>query len=226
MTHIQKEIQVPANIRTNLLFFFISLFFYQPAFALVSAPWVGESYLGKPCSGPQGYGPFDYTKRSLYPNDLNVVERAHFRPDDQNLKGAFSGNLDYTLRAWPNHHKALYSLTLLQSRVKSQKNYKNPMPRAIECYFLRAINYSPKDSSSYLLYGILLHNSNKLDRALDAYNTAEKLNKDSIQIKYNLGLLLVDMNKLEEAKLYAEQCYLNGFPLQGLKNKLKKAGYW
>lgn len=226
MTNKRKEIQVTANIRTNLLFFLTSLFFYQPAFAIVSAPWVGEPSSGVRCSGPQGYGPFDYTERSLYPKDLNVVERAHFKPDDQNLKGTFAGNLDYTLRAFPNHHKALYSLILLQSRVQSQNNYNNPMPRAIECYFLRAINYSPKDSSSYLLYGISLHKRNKLERAFDAYKTAEKLNKDSIQIKYNLGLLLIDMNKFEEARFYAEQCYLKGFPLQGLKNKLKNAGYW
>lgn len=219
-----------ANIRTNYLFsliFLISPLYHQSALALVSAPWLGESFSGVPCSGPQGYGPFDYTKRDFHPKDLFLVESRHFTFDDQNLKGLeFPGNLDYTLRAFPNHHKALFSLTILQSRIQSTKNHKNPMPRAIECYFLRAINYSPKDSNAYLLYGILLHKNNMLEQAFNAYSTAEKLNKNSIQIKYNLGLLLVDMNKFEDAKLYAKQCYLHGFPLQGLKNKLKNAGYW
>ena len=57
------------------------------------------------------YGPYDY--RTDRGNRLYLVESAHFTPVVESLISGLSGplgaELDYTLRAFPNHHRALIS---------------------------------------------------------------------------------------------------------------------
>lgn len=194
------------------------------------APWVGYTLEGAPCKGgSENFGPFDYLLRSQLQGELGIVERHHFTPEvEQLIKGHTSlsplGDLGYTLKAWPNHHRALYSV--IQYRASS---WPSPHPARYppaECYLKRAIKFSPKDATTRMLYGILLQRTGHMADALTAYETALKLDPDNVQIKYNLALLLVDLEKFSEARTYANELYGRGFPLPGLKNKLKAAGQW
>ena len=81
--------------------------------------WVGTDLAGAPCSGSrQGYGPYDYTdprtRKGGKDAPLSLVERYHFTPDVENLVGGNTslgpeGDLNYTITAFPNHHRALKS---------------------------------------------------------------------------------------------------------------------
>ena len=55
------------------------------------------------------FGPFDYRTERGY--NLDVVESYHFTPPVEALirgsSGTIGGDLDYTLRAFPNHDRAL-----------------------------------------------------------------------------------------------------------------------
>jgi len=84
--------------------------------AAKEAPWVGLDLNGINCTGRgQGYGPFDYRTATEF--QRHIVEVRHFTPDMELLKGGKAGgispileipsNLDYTLSALPNHHRAL-----------------------------------------------------------------------------------------------------------------------
>lgn len=58
------------------------------------------------------FGPFDYRDPAARAESLQVVERYHFTADVEMLRrGKASANvlddLNYTLRAFPNHHRAL-----------------------------------------------------------------------------------------------------------------------
>ena len=84
------------------------------------------------CGDPFGngeVGPYDYEN----PNDqiqlIPFVEANHFNPDVENLvRGQSSayimGDLDFVLRAVPNHHRALMSLMRYDSmRVAVERKY-------------------------------------------------------------------------------------------------------
>ena len=197
---------------------------------LSDAPWVGDTMWGTLCRGnKQGYGPFDYTLRNQYIKELKIVEDYHFSPMVENLiEGDTTsnplGDLDYTLMAWPNHHRALN--TVIRARVQKKENFKISRFTPAECYLQRAINFSPDDGVSYMLYGMLLHQMGDLKDALERYQSAERLSPQDLQTKYNIGLLLVDLERYDEAKKYAVDVYRNSFPLPGLKKKLRKEGYW
>src|SRR4051794_345698 len=88
------------------------------------------------------YGPFDYRTGQA---QLAVVDSNHFTPEVENLKrgenATIGGDLDYTLRASPNHHRALMSLTNYAVRMNTTKAPN--MPRSVDCYFDRARRFAP-----------------------------------------------------------------------------------
>lgn len=189
-----------------------------------AAPWVGETINGVPCTGAsQGYGPFDYLKRKKLVENLHLVEKAHFKYKTEQLldrEHSLKGDLDYTLRAWPNHHRALAAII----RFKTLKN--GTPVSAVECYLLRAINFVPTDFTPYMLYGVYLHRLGHKKKALKQYESAAKISPKNPELHYNWGLLLISMKKYDEANNHAVLAYKGGYPLPGLKQKLSKLGYW
>lgn len=196
-----------------------------------SAPWIGEDLQGGQCKGAgQGYGPYDYTQRARLSSKLKIVEKAHFTAAVESLTGGAStskgplADLDYTLRAFPNHHRALHSA--IRYRMRLGKPVRHPQFSHVECYLQRAINYSPRDSVSLMLYGLYLHRLDEYDKALPVYIKALELNPRDLEIQYNLALLYTDLKDYDQAKVLADGIYKSRFPLEGLKNRLIDANYW
>lgn len=199
-----------------------------------SAPFVGNTLKGSPCIGnSEGYGPFDYSKRmAIDPKHLQLVEGAHFQPDVEFLeekphRSSYSPwpDLDYTLRAWPNHPRALLSMIRFQQQI-NLKLTKHEAPVPAECYLQRAIHFNPEYSIPYALYGYYLHKVGKLDDADKQYKKAMELEPDNAKHAYSYSELLIDMKEYEKALEYAKIAYQNGKPPQTLKNKLVKLGIW
>lgn len=171
------------------------------------------------------YGPFDYrTERS----QLEVVEYAHFT---QSVEAGIAGNTDYlggdlsyTLRASPNHHRALTTLARIALRDKTPKIPHMKWP--VECYFLRAERYTPDDPFVYSIYASWLYGTGKLDKALTKYKQAVELDPANAANNYNIGLVYLKKGDFENAKMHAHKAYSLGYPLPGLKNQLIKAGKW
>jgi len=172
------------------------------------------------------YGPFDYrTDRSKLP----VVEHAHFDSGVESLTRGKStedigGDIDYTLRAFPNHHRALMAMMRLGEREKTSK------PRAarytVECYFRRAEYFRPDDGLVKMLTGIYLMKQGRNGEALGKLEAAEKLDSGDPNLQYNLGLAYFRLGRYEEALAHAHRAYAKGFALPGLKGLLVKAGKW
>ena len=104
---------------------------------------------------PGGYGPFDYR---VSKDKLPLVEGYHFDSGVETLTkqktGFFGGDIDYTLRAFPNHHRALMAMINLGVKEKAQK------PRGanftVDCYLMRAEQYQPDDGMVKAIFGIYL----------------------------------------------------------------------
>ena len=184
---------------------------------------------GSDCGSIQNaYGPFDYTDPSRKPN-LRLVEGAHFTNEvKQLIKGKSSylmGDIDYTLRAFPNHHQALYSM--MNYRLKNPwTTTAGQLGRSADCYFKRAIEFKRDDPTVRMIYGIYLHKKKQYESAIAQYLFALKAAPDYSELLYNIGLSYFENNEHDQALKYAKKAYALGYPLPGLKNKLTQSGKW
>ena len=194
--------------------------------------WPGATLSEMECyGGPQGYGPYNYVTQN---SRVGIVERHHFTPPVERLvRGESSelvGDLDYTLRAIPNHHRALWAMTRYYLRKAGQLSDEEfqrfeltlrsePPP---ECYFQRAKLFAPQDGMVPAIYGIYLHKRGLAEAALQEYKQAEELLPDDAELAYNTGLVYFDLGDMAQAKEYAEKAATLGYPLTGLQRKIKQ----
>lgn len=197
-----------------------------------SATGVGSVECG---SLANAYGPFDY--RTASQDKKNLVERPHFI--DQNIaimrgqtrarQNHVMGDLDYTLRAFPNHHGALMAIDRLGRLMKTERpllqHYK------LECYYIRGLRMADDDPMLYYLYGMYLQHRGrkieareKIERAVEIFEAKD--GQMTPNILYNLGLAYFEFGAYDEAAAYARRAADGGYTLPGLKNKLKRVGRW
>ncbi|MBU3910160.1 MAG: tetratricopeptide repeat protein [Gammaproteobacteria bacterium] len=171
------------------------------------------------------YGPFDYW---VDKNMLGVVEDHHFTPEVESLvrgkSGYIGGDIDYTLRAFPNHPRALLAMVRLGEKIRSERpggaNY------SVRCYLDRAIRFRPNDSMARMIYSFYLVKRKKNAEALEHLEVATQHATESGNLHYNLGLVYIDLGKYDRALQHAQEAYRLGFNLPGLRAKLEKAGKW
>ncbi len=182
---------------------------------------------GLACGSLQnGYGPYDY--RTDKPK-LPIVDGAHFTAAVEALiRGSTSsgpgGDLDYTLRAFPNHHRALVSVMNYGEKLKPK--LPRDLPRSVECYFERALRFRPDDTVARMIYATyLVKNKREADanRQLDQVAAAAN---DNAFTYYNLGLIYFDMKSYDKALEQAHKAYGLGFGSADLREQLKKIGKW
>ena len=196
---------------------------------LVWLPFAANGETGYQVCGSldNGYGPFDY--RSTEIAKIEIVEKFHLTPKVETLKGGSTastpgGDLAYTLRAFPNHPRALMATVRF-----SEKTKKDPPPEmiySVGCWFDRAERFRPDDATVKLLYGLHLIRSGKSKDGIPKLESALALSGDDPNIFYNLGLAYFELKQFDKSLEYAQKAYSLGFPLPGLKNKLQKAGKW
>lgn len=207
------------KIQIYLVFVILGMFVLNPNVYAKAVPGCGDL--------ENAYGPFDYTNPIDVKNKLPIVEQIHFTFNVESLKrGETSedpmGDLDYTLRAFPNHHRALNAVL----RYEYSQKKRSTEFYSTECYLKRALAFKPDDGVVWMLYGIYKHKKKEYKLALKHYNKALDLMGDSPDLHYNLGLLYFDMNMYNESLLHAKKAYSLGYPLPGLRNKLVKKNIW
>lgn len=173
------------------------------------------------------FGPYDYRTTSA---DIKyLVEGVHFTSDIENFrkngKASFVANdIDYTLRVFPNHPRALLALSKLSLHLKSMRPPGTQW--TVDCYFQRAIRYQPDDASVRLVYGIHLTRWGKNEAARQQLDLAEKTPVDDGNFHYNLGLAFLDIGDTDRALKHAKLAYALGYRLPGLQHRLEKLGKW
>lgn len=181
---------------------------------------------GKCGSLANGYGPFDY--RTTFGEPKRLVEGAHFPPMVENLvkghRGYLGGDIDYTLRAFPNHHRAL--LSMMNYRIRSKQDPPPNMRYTAECYFDRAVRFRPNDGAVKMLYGFYLLKLERNEEAISLFNEARGLIGEDPNLNYNLGLAYLKLKDYDKALEFAHKAYAGGFPLPGLKRLLQDKGHW
>jgi tetratricopeptide (TPR) repeat protein len=188
------------------------------------------SALAKPYCGElkNPFGPFDY--RVAAEGDKDIVERIHFTEQvEAGIAGAtaaLGGDLDYTLRAFPNHPRALSTLIRLTRRNGIDARVLKGAHYATECYFERAVRWQPDDAAAWSLYAQYMYAADQAGKALPMLQKAHELEPENPTYNYNLGLAYAKMKRYDEALPLGQKAYAQGFPLPGLKQMLAKAGKW
>jgi len=198
----------------------------------VAPGWALESNTDCPTNlGLNGFGrPLDYNSPSAEDQNhiTNNVERNHFTKEVEALlrgkNGTIPGDISFTLRAIPNHYRALNVMSRWQLK-NGPFTLRDDYWRA-SCYFDRALLLTPNDPIIHMLYGVFLHKSHQLSEVLVAYRRAEELDPTSMELQYNLGLLFLEQGDNDQALVYAKKAYEQNYPLPGLRNMLMRKGVW
>lgn len=169
-------------------------------------------------------GPFDYYDPAAR-QMLATVEANHFSAEVEALKRGKTdvhiiGDLDFVLRHFPNHPRALNSVASYALRGGQFK--RDGIPSG-DCYFRRAIAFRPQDATVRMIYGNYLSKSRQAERAREQYEEALRLAPNSPEVNYNAGLFFVDAGEVARAKQLARVAYDGGYPLPGLRKKIEAA---
>ena len=203
----------------------ISRYLFIVYFAITNQAWAETSdYVCGPLQN--AYGPYDYRSDK---DKIPIVVGAHLTPDVIGLvRGSTTHDpapdIDYTLRAIPNHPVALLAMVRLGEKDKTSK------PRGarytVECYLNRAIRFRNDDPVVKMIYASYLAKNSKGNDALKYLNDAADLGQENANLYYNMGLIYLDLKQYDKALTNAHRAYQMGFPLPGLRDRLKKAGKW
>ena len=160
------------------------------------------------------------------PDLLKSVEIHHLEPGLEKMRagnygkgtsGAF-GDFKYILDYFPNHPRALPligEVSILMGR-----------PQEAISYYEKALSLYPNYASTHLAYGVFLHKQGKIDEAIKQYKAALAFDQNSRDAHYNLGLAYFSKKDYAAANQHAQAAYGLGYPLPGLRNKLKGVGAW
>ncbi len=194
----------------------------------MASPWAAAQQADPNCGNPfvNGFGPHDY--RVEQGQNRKIVEDYHFKPQVESLisgqSSSLGGDIDYTLRAFPNHHRALISMMNLGFRLKVAK-----APGAnftVECYFKRALLFRPDDTIARMIYAQYLAGAGRKADALPELEQTAQRAKDNGFTHYNLGLIYLEIGEFDKALLQAHRAQVHGFARPELKQRLLAAGKW
>lgn len=157
---------------------------------------------------------------------IQDIYRNHLYPAVERMRhGEYSepvmADLNFLLRHWPNHLPALEAL--IQYAAGGGKPYGFEAPY---CYFLRASEFAPQDIGVALLEGYYFWQKGDTERAIEAYKAALRIDPNSLDAHYNLGLLYFRAGDYGKAVANARLAYAGGYPLPGLKSMLQRSGHW
>lgn len=186
--------------------------------------------LGPATCGPltNAYGPIDY--RTATPEQHHLVEGAHFTQIVESLKSGKTSvwpasDIGYTLRVFPNHHRAL--LAMMNLAIKEGTEKPQASLYTLECWLERGERFQPDDKMVKAYFAIYLARHNRAAEAAQKLEGVGDVSEEfDPNLFYNLGLAYFELKMYDKALENAHQAYALGYPLAGLREKLKRVGHW
>lgn len=228
---------VPTHLNVNYAMHFLSILFpdsmaqhskrWLAGILLLAVAGLAQAQAASACGSlANHYGPFDYRKATK--GQLGIVEEAHFTPLIENLiKGRdnpFGDDIAYTLRVFPNHHRALLTIQKLAEREKTDTPSYARL--SVACYFERAIRFQPDDIIVRMLFASYLIKKTRYDEATQQLDETIRLAGDNPFSNFNVGLVFLEMKNYERALAQAHRAAALGFTRTELKDRLVSAGKW
>jgi tetratricopeptide (TPR) repeat protein len=186
-----------------------------------------SSACGTVNGNPDGhYGPFDY--RHEKDGRLRIVDIHHFTPQVEALirgkAGYLHDDLNYVLRASPNHHRALVATIRYAARLKTQSIH--GMQFSVECFLDRAVRFAPDDTVARALYAQYLGTIGRQADGVAVLDSGLSYATDNPFSASNFGLIYLELGDAEKALKQAHRAIELGDTRQQLIDLLKRAGKW
>lgn len=184
-----------------------------------------------PCGNPfvNHYGPFDY--RTATASTRKLVEDFHFTIGIETMTRPattmfheMARDVEYTLRVFPNHHRALITMGRLADRFK-----RDPPPGidlTVECWFDRALRFRPDDTVARSLYAQFLHRRNRREEAILQLERAASEAGDSALSIHNVGLVFLEVGAVDKALAQAHRAAALGLANSRLEAALRAQNRW
>jgi tetratricopeptide (TPR) repeat protein len=174
-------------------------------------------------------GRHDYRDPKARARFLNMVESHHFRPEIESLTDSravrfVARDISYTLNVFPNHHRALDTMSRLSIKVGSEQP--DGSNHDVICWFQRAAAWRPDDGMVRMVLGVHLQRIGKTADAIKHTEAALRLEPGNARIQYQLGLLYLSAGDLDNAERYGHEAYAGGYTNGELIDALKKKGRW
>lgn len=135
-----------------------------------------------------------------------------------------AADVAYTLHVFPNHARALVTMTRL-----GERHHTDTPPGAkftIDCYFQRAVRFRPDDTVVRSLYAQYLAKNGRKSAALAELGIAAEHAGENPFSHFNIGLLYFELEDYEHAELHAKKAKALGFPRTELIDRLKSKNHW
>lgn len=129
----------------------------------------------------------------------------------------------YSLERTPPGHPIYYKMAAIRARVQYELGNK-----ASGLAQLRALlEQAPESPELYAVYATYLFREKEFVEARRILERGLQTVEDpTAEMHYFLGLVLVQLKVWDQAREHAVEAYELGYPLPGLRNKLKAAGHW
>jgi len=206
----------------------VVVWFVGFAFAIGAASMMQAQTANSACGSLDNgnNGPFDYLVERG--RRLSTVEEFHFTPGVESLirgqSGSVGQDLDYTLSAFPNHHRALMAIMRLGEKTKSSQP---PGARyTVECYFQRAIRLRRDDTIARMIYATFLAKASRAQDAVTQLEVATTAAADNPFSHNNIGLVYFDLKEYDKALRQAHKAISLGFVQTTLREQLTRVGKW
>lgn len=172
---------------------------------------------------PQRITPMDYRLESPR---LAMVETYHFtrnveflvKPIFQN----FGSSIAYTLHGYPNHIRALATLVRLGEREKTNKPA--GADYTIDCYFDRALRFTPDDHVVRMLYADYLGKKGRREDAVRMADVVDTQAADDPLTRRNLGLLYLELAEPQKASAQLGKADPQDLAMVALRQALERRG--
>lgn len=131
--------------------------------------------------------------------------------------------ISYTFDRIPESSPIYPTVAVNMARARLERGEAEDAIAAVE----HAVQVHPKDPRPYIGMAVIYRDMKKLDLARDALLKGDAaVEGSSAEIQYTLGLVYFELDDKEQALQYARKAYEKDYPLPGLQQKLKRAGYW
>jgi tetratricopeptide (TPR) repeat protein len=170
------------------------------------------------------YGPYDFRTDK---EKLPIVLGAHFTPEVETLlRGKTSTtpgpDIDYTLRAIPNHPRALIAIINLGAKEGTSRpkgtNY------SVECYLDRALRFRPDDNVARLIFADYLAKKNRIEESRKHLEVVVQSAGENAFSHFNAGMVYFAIKEYDKAFQQAMRAKDLGLTWTELEDQLKAVG--
>ena len=152
------------------------------------------------------------------------LQRAKFETSAYLKKAMLNNALSETTYTYDKSNRQSYNfarIVIQLSEIRSRQGERNLAIKLL----LDAIQDQPQNAMLYSAAAVMQRKQGQLR---DAKNTLlqglQAVDGNSAELNYNLGLVSLELDEIDDAEKYAELAYEQGFPLPGLRKKLNKLG--